>query len=162
MPASVLSASPIAKSCAVNCFCWVIVNSLLPVKIVAPSNIVLVKPISSVPPLPVPVAAPLKVPSNNKPSLAPTLIVPASPCKVSRVKPVAVCVSFTIEVAETSNTAPFLITTAPLGASMLIVPALNTCVLSKLGCEFGNVILLPMALKLALAPIKIACVGSYG
>ena len=110
------------------------VNSLLPVKIGVPaSNLVLVKPTSSVPPLPVPVAKPLNVPSNNKPSLAPTLIVPASPCKVSRVKPVAVLVSFTTEVPDTFNTAPFLTTTAPLGASMVIVPALNTCVFSSSG-----------------------------
>ena len=43
---------------------------------------------------------------------------------------------------------------------ILIVPALNTWVLSRLLCESGNVKVLPTALKVAFSPIKTAWVGS--
>ncbi len=115
---------------------------------------------SSVPSRPVPDAAPFKSPSSLKPSRELILIVPASPCKVSRTNPVSVCVSFTIDVPDTSNTLPSLRMTAPFCAVISILPALNTAAFIKLACELGSNWLLPNALKLAFSPIKIACVAS--
>ena len=125
------------------------------------SAFVSVKPTSKLPRLPAPVALPTKVPSNFKPSRAPIFILPASACNVSRVNPLMVCVSFTIDVPETSSFAPFLMTTEPFWASIVILPALNICVLRKFWVESGKIWLVAKALKLDLSPIKIACVASY-
>ena len=107
-----------------NCFCCVTLNSAA------------VEVNAKVPSRPVPLAAPLKVPSSNMPSTKvlpasdeKTAIVPASPCKVSLTKPLFVLVSFSTDAPETSNTAPFLMITAPFCGSdpgwlMVILPAL--------------------------------------